>query len=93
MPNNNIKGFDSLKILNNLKNLVHLDVWNNPVEDEKNFRENVFKVLPKLEILDQVDKNGNNFTSAKVTCDAYGVPTVLLVALDKKNRPKTAEIN
>jgi len=39
--------------------LRELDFINCPIDQEPYYREQIFKILPNLEILDSKDKNGN----------------------------------
>ncbi len=54
---NKIKEFDVLEPLKSLENLTHLDLFNNPLGDEDDFRKRVFDLLPNLKYLDSADIN------------------------------------
>uniref|UniRef100_U5EZR7 Putative microtubule binding protein n=1 Tax=Corethrella appendiculata TaxID=1370023 RepID=U5EZR7_9DIPT len=56
LSGNAIKDFDELKCLSKLENLEDLDLFNNEVTSTENYREELFKMLPKLKYLDGFDK-------------------------------------
>jgi hypothetical protein len=43
-----------------LKNLTHLDLFNNDVCNSDDYRAKVFKMLPSLKVLDDTDVDGND---------------------------------
>lgn len=46
MGGNEVEKFEHLRPLQSFPYLHHLDMLNNPIEDQTNFREEVFKQLP-----------------------------------------------
>jgi hypothetical protein len=44
---------DTLKVLKNLRNLLGLDLFNNPIAEEEDYRLRVLAALPSLEIFDR----------------------------------------
>lgn len=66
MTNNKIKTLNSLKTFSSFENLREVDFSENPVANEKNYREFLFKKypflhlsLPEIEVVDRLDKDGN----------------------------------
>ena len=51
------------KIKNSLENLAILDLIDNPITKIPNYREEVFKALPKLLVLDMTYKSGEAYYS------------------------------
>uniref|UniRef100_A0AC34QL48 Acidic leucine-rich nuclear phosphoprotein 32 family member A n=1 Tax=Panagrolaimus sp. JU765 TaxID=591449 RepID=A0AC34QL48_9BILA len=54
---NEIVDIDSLKALLNAKSLMTLDLLENPITNVENYRDEVFKLFPKLQYLDGYDAN------------------------------------
>ena len=59
LGNNFIKSIDNLKPLTKLDSIINLDLSANVVCDRADYREIIFELLPNLEVLDGIDKNGN----------------------------------
>jgi acidic leucine-rich nuclear phosphoprotein 32 family protein A/C/D len=58
LSNNLISSILDLKPLDKLPNLTIFDMSNNPITQNENYRDEVFKILPKLEVLDRQYKGG-----------------------------------
>ena len=54
----NVKTQDELRLLKPLTKLVQQDLFNSPVTNVENYREEVFKIFPELLILDFKNKDG-----------------------------------
>lgn len=64
LANNKIESADDIKVLAGLKNLKNLDLEGNPCcEKEEYKREDIFEMIPGLEVLDMVTKDGDEFVS------------------------------
>merc|ERR1711872_197770 len=59
LSNNKFKAISSLEPLKCLENLKYLEVANNPFTEEEEVRSRIFTMLPRLELLDNQDKEGN----------------------------------
>merc|ERR1711994_304103 len=59
LSNNEFKDISSLEPLKCLENLKYLEVANNPFTEEEEVRSRIFTMLPRLELLDNQDKEGN----------------------------------
>ena len=86
--NNLIKGYEDLEPLvlflsliilflqKSLKNLSNLDLTGNPIAQKPDYKDKLFEMFPKLEVLDQYDKEGNEVISEgdddEYGSDAYG---------------------
>ncbi|PIK45894.1 hypothetical protein BSL78_17233 [Apostichopus japonicus] len=57
LSNNNIKDFESLEPLKELKNLQTLDLFHCKVTSLDNYRDKVFQLLPHIKFLDGLDRN------------------------------------
>ncbi|KAH8253541.1 hypothetical protein KR032_005921 [Drosophila birchii] len=57
LSGNKIKDLDTLKPLEEFKNLAVLDLFNNDATQVENYREKIFKMLPSLNFLDGFDCN------------------------------------
>lgn len=57
LSGNKIKDLDTLKPLEEFKNLAVLDLFNNEATQIVNYREEIFKMLPSLKFLDGFDCN------------------------------------
>eukprot|EP00825_Cyclidium_porcatum_P021208 TRINITY_DN23727_c0_g1_i2.p1 TRINITY_DN23727_c0_g1~~TRINITY_DN23727_c0_g1_i2.p1 ORF type:complete len:320 (-),score=73.86 TRINITY_DN23727_c0_g1_i2:281-1240(-) len=55
---NNISTLDEVKLLQTLEKLQILDLYGNKVADLDNYRAQIYKLFPKLIILDSEDKDG-----------------------------------
>merc|ERR1711872_49057 len=56
LSNNKFKDISSLEPLKCLENLKYLEVANNPFTEEEEVRSRIFTMLPRLELLDNQDK-------------------------------------
>jgi hypothetical protein len=56
---NSIASFDELKHIAKFPSLKSVKIDGNPVADEADTREKLFAILPKLELIDDVDREGN----------------------------------
>ena len=59
--NNCITSFDDFKKLYNMRDLYLLDFSDNPICKNKDYREIMFKIFPKLLFLDGIGKNNENY--------------------------------
>merc|ERR1711994_1158452 len=60
LSNNEFKDISSLEPLKCLENLKYLEVANNPFTEEEEVRSRIFTMLPRLELLDNQDKEGED---------------------------------
>ena len=70
--NNKITEYSHLEALKPLENLVQLDLSECPVSDKSDYRKKVFELLPKLQILDNKDADGNLFDYGEEEGDLEG---------------------
>ena len=63
LGNNLIRNFDYLKALGKIDTLINLDLTANPVTEIVDYREQMFELLPRLEVLDGLDKENNEVVS------------------------------
>lgn len=66
MSNNLIKAdWESLKtpFMKLRESLINLDLSANPICDVNGYRDQIFETMPDLEVLDGIDKNGNEVYS------------------------------
>eukprot|EP00099_Drosophila_melanogaster_P014978 NP_523780.1 mapmodulin, isoform B [Drosophila melanogaster] len=63
LSGNKIKDLETLKPLEEFKNLVVLDLFNNDATQVDNYREKIFKMLPSLNFLDGFDCNDEEVQS------------------------------
>ena len=63
LSGNKIKDLDTLKPLEEFKNLAVLDLFNNEATTIDNYREKIFKMLPSLKFLDGFDLNDDEAPS------------------------------
>jgi len=61
LSDNAINDFTEIKALSNLKELIQLDLNNTPLSKKDNYRKKIFELVPTLEILDELDKDGNPY--------------------------------
>jgi Leucine-rich repeat (LRR) protein len=55
---NQFSSYDDLKPLQKLEKLYQLDLFNTPLATKTDYRSEIFKLFPKLGILDNLDPNG-----------------------------------
>uniref|UniRef100_A0A914XXM6 Uncharacterized protein n=1 Tax=Panagrolaimus superbus TaxID=310955 RepID=A0A914XXM6_9BILA len=67
---NQIKTIDELKILSDVKSLLTLDLYENDVTQAANYREEVFKLMPKLRYLDGYDANNEEIEVSEADSNA-----------------------
>jgi len=58
LSDNKIKDLEALEPLKSFDSLTHLDLFNNDICNAEDYRSKVFKMLPNLKYLDDVDANG-----------------------------------
>lgn len=87
MGSNNIEKLEELRPFSTFPHLVHLDVLNNPVEEETNFRDQVFALLPRVVFLDQYDRTNRDFQSFTLSLTAAGVPSFIFREPKKSSGP------
>jgi len=56
---NQINEFDEITSLSTLKELTHLDLSSTKLSEKDDYRTKVFAMIPSLEVLDDLDKEGN----------------------------------
>ena len=62
LANNNIKNYEDIKCFNTFRNLIFLDLSENPVNNINNYRKKLFDLLPTLVFLDMQDKEGKSYS-------------------------------
>ena len=67
LANNLIRNFTYLQSLSSLESLISLDLSANPVTEVNDYREQIFELLPNLEVLDGLDKEGNEVASENMS--------------------------
>ena len=60
---NNVREIDELKVLRELPGLQSLDLSENPVVEKEGYREQVLALLPGLQVLDGLDREGHEVIS------------------------------
>ena len=68
---NNVKDVSELAVLKDLTNLRNLDLGGNPVAEIEGYRERVFEMFPDLIVLDNYDREGQEYISEDED-DEYG---------------------
>ncbi|CAD8089586.1 unnamed protein product [Paramecium sonneborni] len=58
LADNQIKTFDELRVLTKLPNLQQLDLSENQVEQQNEYHQKIFEMLPNLQVLDNKNKEG-----------------------------------
>lgn len=71
MANNQINDLKSLEAIKCLTELRNLDLIENKVTNEPDYREKVFDMFPELQVLDQLNKEGDEVLSVDDE-DDYG---------------------
>jgi acidic leucine-rich nuclear phosphoprotein 32 family protein A/C/D len=67
LGNNLIRNFDNLKQLGKVDGLINLDLSSNPVTEVQDYREALFELIPSLEVLDGLDKEGQEQISENMS--------------------------
>ena len=62
LANNNIKNYEDIKCFNTFRNLIFLDLSENPINSINNYRKKLFDLLPTLVFLDMQDKEGKSYS-------------------------------
>lgn len=71
---NKIEDVSDLQKLADLKNLKNLDLEGNPVCAKDDYkRDDIFNMIPSLEVLDMITKDGDEFVSDMDDDDDYGL--------------------
>ncbi len=71
--NNKVKDLSEIEALKPLTNLLSLDLNENPVCNVTGYKEAVFGMFPELQLLDGLDKEGNEmFSEDEEEDDDYG---------------------
>ncbi len=71
IANNNIKTFEEVEPLKEMKELRYLDLGNNPIAQEEGYKHKMWEAFSHLEVLDGFDKDGNEVESEE-EADDYG---------------------
>jgi acidic leucine-rich nuclear phosphoprotein 32 family protein B len=58
---NKIDTYEEIEQLKKLEELVQVDLSNTPLSEKPDYRKRLFEILPKLQILDNCDAEGNEF--------------------------------
>jgi len=61
LSDNNINEYSEIQTLSKLKELMQLDLNNTNVSKKADYRAKIFALIPSLEILDDLDRDGNPF--------------------------------
>jgi len=64
LQENQIQNLKQIHFLTSLKNLFQLDLSGTPLSREPDYRNKIFKLLPQIDVLDGLDKNGCPFEFA-----------------------------
>ena len=59
--NNNVKNYEIMKEMSNMRDINIIDLSENPVCDTKDYRKNLFEFFPKLVFLDRLGKNNESY--------------------------------
>jgi acidic leucine-rich nuclear phosphoprotein 32 family protein A/C/D len=65
LSNNQINSFDEIEILGKFPNLQILDLMDCPIVKKDNYREEIFKILPNLQVLDMTYQDGELYESER----------------------------
>ena len=65
LENNKIADIEELKHLAGLANLMSLMVEGNPISQEENYREKLFKIIPSLQVIDGFNASGEEVDFAE----------------------------
>ena len=59
--NNKVKDLEQIKELSTLRDLHLIDLSENPICENKDYRKNIFEIFPKLVFLDRLGKNNETY--------------------------------
>ena len=59
--NNNVKNYEIMKEMSNMRDINIIDLSENPVCDMKDYRKKLFEFFPKLVFLDRLGKNNESY--------------------------------
>ena len=59
--NNKVQNFETIKVMNTMRNLHLIDLSDNPICSSKDYRKNFFDNFPKLIFLDGISKNNETY--------------------------------
>ena len=62
----------TLQLQKGLKELSNLDLRENPITEQDDYKKSVFDMFPQLEVLDGLDKEDNEVLSEEDEEDEYG---------------------
>ena len=65
LQNNIISDFNQIEYLKNFKKLEILNLSENPISKQQNYRQKILNILPNLKKLDGIENNNNNFQHSK----------------------------
>ena len=65
LQDNNISDFNQIDYLKNCKKLEILNLSENPISKQQNYRQNILNILPNLKKLDDLENNNSNFQHIK----------------------------
>lgn len=75
---NQIDKFEHLEPIRGMRQLLQLDLINNPISKLPGYREKIFTMFPSINILDTLDKGGKDaYTSASMVQAVSRVPDAL----------------
>jgi Leucine-rich repeat (LRR) protein len=61
LSNNLINSIEEIKVLSKLENLLVIDLFECPINKVKDYKKEIFKALPKLQVLDGKYKDGTEY--------------------------------
>ena len=65
LKDNKISDFNQVEFLKNCKKLEILNLSENPISYQQNYRQKILEILPNLKKLDDIENNNNNFQHNK----------------------------
>ena len=65
LQNNLISDFNQIEFLKNCKKLEIVNLSENPISKQQNYRQKILNILPNLKKLDGIENNNNNFQYSK----------------------------
>ena len=66
LKNNKIDSFEELKHLKTLNSLVYIDLFGCPVANVKDYRDQLFEMIPSLQIVDGVNREGEEMSLSDI---------------------------